>query len=246
LSSLNETVTVGEIVAQDFRAGALFQKFGIDFCCGGKRSVSDACRSAEVAPEIVLDALKRLSAEAPSPDRASDWPLDRLLEHIVVTHHAYIRSAGPTIVTYLGKLVSVHGSRHPELQRIAQTFSRLHRELLTHMMKEEHVLFPYIDELTRRSDPPKGASPFGTVENPIRMMEREHEDAGKELRLIRELANDFTPPAESCTTYRVCFEELRRFEQDLFRHVHLENNILFPKTVALERRVCFGPAGVEV
>jgi len=107
------------------------------------------------------------------------------------------------------------------------------------MMKEEHVLFPYIAELTRVPDGQRMTSPFGTVENPIRMMEREHEEAGSEMRLVRELTNDFTPPADGCTTYRVCFEELHRFEQDLHRHVHLENNVLFPKAVALERRVCF-------
>ncbi len=166
-------------------------------------------------------------------DDVTRWPADRLIDHILVVHHAYIRSALPAIARHLAKLVDVHGARHPELARVAAAFDEIDRDLLQHMMKEERVLFPYIRELAAEPDLSR-VSPFGTVENPIRMMEREHREAGDEMRLIRELTGGFTVPADGCATYRICFEELAAFERDLHRHVHLENNVLFPKAVALE------------
>ena len=235
-----EDITIGEIVARDFRAAAIFQRFGIDFCCGGKRSVPAACRTAAVEPSLVLASLDELRPEEGASDNPTGWSVDRLATHIVDTHHAYIRSSGPTISAYLEKLVKVHGARHPELARIFHAFGQMYRELLPHMMKEEHVLFPYLGELTSAVAGAKFVSPFGTVLNPIHMMEREHEEVGSEMRVIRELTSDFTPPEDGCTTYRVCFAELQRFEQDLHRHVHLENNVLFPRAVALEERVCRG------
>ena len=149
-----QDITIGEIVAQDFRAAAVFQRFGIDFCCGGKRSVLSACRTADVEAGLVLDSLRELSPVARAADDVAHWPLDLLVAHIVDTHHAYIRSAGPTIATYLEKLVKVHGVRHPELSRVAHVFGQMNRELVPHMMKEEHVLFPYIGELTQVSAGP--------------------------------------------------------------------------------------------
>ena len=237
MSESFEGATVGEIVATDFRTAEVFEQFGIDFCCGGRQSVAEACRTAAADPEAVERALQAL----PPADEQDDGdvtrrPLDRLIDHILVTHHAYVRSALPTVTRYLAKLVDVHGARHPELVRVAASFDQLSRDLLQHMMKEEHVLFPYIRELATVTDGRPSPSPFGTVENPIRMMEREHREAGDELRLIRELTNGFVPPADGCTTYGVCFAELARFERDLHRHIHLENNVLFPKAVELEHR----------
>jgi regulator of cell morphogenesis and NO signaling len=240
-----ETTTVGEIVATDFRTASVFEQFGIDFCCGGRQSVADACRAADAEPEILRRALEALPP--PVTDDSTDmtrWPVDRLIDHVVSTHHAYVREALPTIAQYLAKLVNVHGARHPELSRIATSFDALGVELQQHMLKEEHVLFPYIRELSATTRRPH-ACPFGTVQNPIRMMEREHQDAGDELRLIRELAGGYTSPADGCTTYRVCFAELAQFERDLHRHVHLENTVLFPKAVALEQRPWHGHIGCE-
>jgi len=230
-----EHATVGEIVAADFRTARVFEQFGIDFCCGGRRSLTDACRAAAADPAVVERALDALLA-APTDGEADvrEWPVDQLIDHIVSTHHAYIRVATPTIAHHLGKLVTVHGERHPELGRMAAAFDELRHELSQHLLKEERVLFPYIRELSTRTDGQPVASPFGTVANPIRMMEREHRDAGDEMRLIRELTNGYMPPADGCTTYRLCLAELAQFEHDLHRHVHLENNILFPKAVALE------------
>jgi regulator of cell morphogenesis and NO signaling len=244
MNDVFDTTTVGEIVATDFRAARVLERFGIDFCCGGRRSLTDACRVAAADPEVVRRALYELPS-APTDDEKDvrRWPADRLIDHIVSTHHRYVRTAMPAIADHLAKLVSVHGQRHPELTRIGASFDELRHELLQHLLKEERVLFPYIRELARAPDGRPRPSPFGTVENPIRMMEREHRDAGDELRLIRQLTNDYTPPADACTTYCVCFAELAQFEGDLHRHVHLENNVLFPKAVALEQRSWH--AGVE-
>ncbi len=235
MSESFERSTVGEIVATDFRAASVFEQFGIDFCCGGRRSVAEACQTAAIDPQIVERALQALPPTKADDDTdVTRWPIDRLVDHILDTHHAYVRSALPTIARYLAKLVEVHGARHPELTRIAASFDLMARDLLQHMMKEERVLFPYLREIAADGEPKP--SPFGTVENPIRMMEREHREAGDELRLIRELTNGYTAPADGCTTYRVCFAELAQFERDLHRHVHLENNVLFRKAVELERR----------
>ena len=230
-----ETTTVGEIVATDFRTASVFEQFGIDFCCGGRRLVAEACRAADVDPEIVRRALTALPPPVTVDDSTdmTRWPVDRLIHHIVSTHHAYIREVLPTITQHLAKLVHVHGARHHELSHISNSFDTLGGELQQHMLKEEHVLFPYIRELSAANGW-RNACPFGTVQNPIRMMEREHQAAGDELQVIRELTGGYTPPTDGCTTYRVCFAELAHFERDLHRHVHLENNVLFPKAVALE------------
>ncbi|MBI3047729.1 MAG: iron-sulfur cluster repair di-iron protein [Acidobacteria bacterium] len=225
------TKSVGEIVAEDWRAAAVFERFGIDFCCGGRRSVADACRSAGIDVAAVERAVEALPPVEPG-DHVSQLPVDRLIDHILLTHHAYVRAALPRIVSYLAKLIQVHGGRHPELSRIAATFDGLGDELLQHMRKEEHVLFPYIQELFDEEGPI--ACPFGTVENPIRMMEREHDAAGVQLHELRTLTGNYTPPPDGCATYRVCFEELAEFDRDLHRHIHLENNVLFPKAVELE------------
>jgi regulator of cell morphogenesis and NO signaling len=229
-------MTVGEIVAADFRTAAIFERFGIDFCCGGRRDLEDACRSAAADPSAVVRAIDALAAPAGNDDAdVTCWRLDRLIDHIVSEHHGYVRSLSPAIHRHLAKLTEVHGARHPELSLVAACFDTLAHDLGRHMLKEEQVLFPYIRELaTAAAGHRHVPSPFGTVENPIRMMEREHLEAGDELRRIRELTNGYVVPADGCKTYSVCMAELEHFERDLHRHVHLENNILFPKAVALE------------
>jgi regulator of cell morphogenesis and NO signaling len=228
--------TVGEIVATDFRAAAVFERFGIDFCCGGRQVLTDACTGASVNPDDVVRALEALPQVAEgATDDVNQWPLDRLIDHIISTHHAYVRSAVPTITRYLVKLADGHGARHGTLATVATSFDALARDLGQHMMKEEQVLFPYIRELAMTAAGGRHVrSPFGTVENPIRMMEREHRQADDTLDIIRQLTNDYVAPASSCANYGVCMAELERFERDLHRHVHLENNVLFPKAIALE------------
>ncbi len=232
----HETSTVGEIVASDFRTGAVFERFGIDFCCGGRRSLADACRAANVDLAVLVEALGRLEAAGPASSDEAALPLDRLIDHIVSTHHAYVRTALPDIARYLGKLASVHGERHPELARVSDAFGQVGDELTHHMFKEEQILFPYIAGMLQcvAARQPLPPSPFGTVANPIRMMEQEHQDVGDQLQLIRELTRGYQVPSDGCSTYAVAMAELVRFEQDLHRHIHLENNVLFPRAVAVE------------
>lgn len=233
-----QSMIVGDIVAMDFRAAAVFDRFGIDFCCGGRQSVSDACERARVDVSDVVDALGAIASGAADADDPAKWPAGRLIDHIVEKHHGYIRQAVPTLRGFLAKLETVHGQRHPELARVNAAFDEVATELEQHMMKEEHVLFPYVRQLAEVDAagavmPP---SPFGTVGNPIRMMEHEHQAVADEMREIRGLTDGYQAPADGCATYRVAMAELNRFETDLHRHVHLENNVLFPSAIAMERR----------
>lgn len=237
MSNRLESPTVGDIVAADFRAAEIFEQFGIDFCCGGRRSFDDACRSAAADPSAVLKALNAISRKPAERNEVSSWPLDRLIDHIETTHHGYVRRALPSIARHLAKLVEVHADRHPELVSVGHAFADMNDELLQHMLKEERILFPYVRDLVERERAACGRtiSPFGSVENPIRMMEREHREAAGTLQLIRELTGGYAVPPDGCTTYAVCMAELAQFERDLHVHVHLENNVLFPRAVALEQ-----------
>jgi regulator of cell morphogenesis and NO signaling len=228
--------TVGDIVASDFRAAAVFHKFGIDFCCGGGATLSDACRKQHLS---VGDVLAALTAACAAPDagtpRFNSWDVQTLVSYIVSNHHAYVREALPAIQAHTRKLASVHGENHPELLEVAALFEGVSDEMTSHMMKEEHVLFPFINALgaAAQRGTPAPVPPFGRVSNPIRMMEQEHESAGNAMASIRELTGGYVPPADGCTTYRITLQELQAFEADLHAHVHLENNILFPKAKQL-------------
>lgn len=240
--------TIGEIVARDFRAADVFERFGIDFCCGGRRSIVEACQEAAVDRAVVVEALNALPDTVPEDD-VTEWPVVRILDRILSHHHAYLRAALPSIAHHLATLERVHGERHPELASVGAHFRRLRHDLEQHLLKEERVLFPYVQQLYELHESGRSlpASPFGTVENPIRMMEQEHRGAADELRLIRELTDGFTVPPDGCTTYAVCMAELEQFERDLYRHVHLENNVLFPKAAKLEaeaERTPSSPSGV--
>lgn len=228
--------SVREIVAEDFRAAAVFERFGIDFCCGGRRTLREACRDRKINP---LDVLMEVSAACERRDQATprfaDWPTDALIAYIVAHHHAYVRRALPVIVAHTRKVAASHGDARPELKQIAAVFEEVADEMNAHMAKEEGVLFPYINKLAvavslGESVP---AAAFGTVEKPIAVMEHEHDDAGRSMDLIRELSRNYTLPDGACTTYSTCFQELEEFERDLHVHVHLENNVLFPKARAL-------------
>jgi regulator of cell morphogenesis and NO signaling len=230
-----DALTVGEVVTDDFRAAAVFERFGIDFCCNGRRTLDAACRAAAADPVSVVHALRALPLETDADDEAARWPIPRLIDVIVSAHHAYVRSALPVIARHLRKLQKAHGSRHPELARVVACFRQVSANLLVHMVKEEQVLFPYLRSLAEAGDDDgRPANPFGTVANPIRMMEREHQEVGDALRLIRMLTHNYTAPDDGCTTYAVAMAELRRFECDLHRHVHLENNVLFPAALRIE------------
>ena len=227
-------------MAADYRAAGVFDRFGLDFCCGGKRTFGEACAAARLDPGAVGAELAKLSPTPGAGDAPdASWPVDELAHYIVRRHHSYVRQQLPVIAGHLEKLVAVHGERHPELRQIAGHFAELSGELQTHMMKEEQILFPYVQQLAASAEfglePPIGM--FGSVSNPIRMMEAEHRYAGDELGVIRGLSANYSVPADGCTTYRVCYEELAAFDADLRQHIHLENNILFPHAVTLEAAV---------
>lgn len=234
-----KTATVGELVAADYRAAGVMEQFGIDFCCGGGQSLADACGRAAVDPVAVQKALDTLATQKAVKTDLADvgsWPLDRLIDHIVTTHHRYVRSAIPTIAHHLALLQKAHGNHHPELTFVVDTFNEMSGDMERHMLKEEQILFPYVRELALAEPSPCTSvqNPFGTIVNPITMMEREHVEVAEDLHVIRELTNDYTVPPDGCATYAVCMAELADFERDLHRHVHLENNVLFPRAVALE------------
>jgi regulator of cell morphogenesis and NO signaling len=237
MNELREHLTLGEIVSRDYRAAAVLERYGLDYCCGGRRSVADACRSKGIDPAAVLTELQSLESDATR--QASDyqnWSVDELINHILTWHHAYLRTALPRLTSLLAKLSEVHGARHPELLNVEKHFADLRIEMESHLRKEEEVLFPYIRAQGEAARDNAAAPPniFGTVGNPIRMMESEHQHAGNELILIHELTRGHQVPPDGCATYRVAMEELKAFERDLFLHIHLENNILFRKALLLE------------
>lgn len=239
---MNETegTTIRDIVAGDFRTAAVFQKFGLDFCCGGGKSIDDACREHGVDPHLLLSELEDvLVSPSNGTPKFIAWDPDFLIDYIVNNHHRYVRETIPIIARHTQKVAAVHGGRHPETIRIAHQFAQTARDLELHMRKEEEILFPYIKRLVQaeKEGDRVGLPPFGSVRNPIRMMEAEHLTAGDEMAEIRELSNGYTPPEDACMTYRVSYQELEQFEDDLHRHVHLENNILFPKAIELELRL---------
>jgi regulator of cell morphogenesis and NO signaling len=229
--------TLKEIVTDDFRAAAIFERYSLDFCCRGGRTVENACVDKSVDKTSVISELQQLLLrQKPTAESFSGLSLSALIGHIVATHHAYVRKMVPVLLAHTQKVASVHGANHPEVVKIAGVFEGVANDLLAHMAKEEQVLFPYIDmlEVASERNEQHERPPFGTVRNPIRMMEAEHRAAGDELYEIRTLSSNYTPPADACTTYKVTYQELQDFEVDLHQHVHLENNILFPKAVSME------------
>lgn len=229
---------VGELVAEDYRKASVFRQYGIDFCCGGKKSVDDACQRKNIKSEVVIRDLEMLDEQPDASDENfNEWQPDTLADHIVNTHHTFVRNKIPEITTYARKVARVHGDRHSEVVEIAFIFDMLSTELNAHLDKEENILFPYISYLTKaRKDKITPEKPFfGSVENPVRMMETEHDEAGKEMARIEKLSNGYTPPSDACPTFRILYQNLKAFEEDLHKHIHLENNILFPKALELER-----------
>jgi regulator of cell morphogenesis and NO signaling len=239
---LNGARTVRELAVEIPNATRTFEKLGIDYCCGGSRSLSDACAIAHLTVEEVLSQLQQGVAARPADPPVQDQgsgTLGQLVEHIVGVHHVYVKQEVPRLQQLLKKVVSVHGNAHPELGRIQQVFQAMSAELGSHMMKEEHILFPYIAALESAvsSGRPKPRPAFGAVSNPVHMMELEHDSAGAALKEISALSSNYEPPEGACFSYRTLYTALRDFEIDLHQHIHLENNILFPRAIAMESGV---------
>lgn len=234
-----KNTTIGEIVTADYRAADIFKKYEIDFCCGGNKSISEVCENQSVNVEALMEDLdKTLNATKGTALPYDEWPLDLLAAYIQKKHHRYVEDASPVLKSYLAKIVQVHGRNHPELEEVASLFLESVGELTMHMKKEELMLFPYVEKLVnlKAKNVTDWEKPvFGSIANPVRQMEEEHEGEGERFRKIARLTNNYTPPADACNTYRVTFQKLKEFEEDLHLHVHLENNILFPKAIALEQ-----------
>jgi len=238
--NLSATRTVRELAIEIPNATRTFEKLGIDYCCGGGKSLSDACMHAHLPVGDVLRALEQGGSFTPATDGSlpdfTNGALGSLIEHIVTTHHVYVKQEIPRLQQLLHKVVSVHGKNHPELCKIQQTFQPMAAELTSHMMKEEHILFPHIVALENavNSGRPKPVPVFGTVSNPVHMMELEHDSAGTALKEIKTFSSNYEPPEGACFSYRTLYTALKDFESDLHQHIHLENNILFPRAIAME------------
>ena len=229
--------TLGQIAAKDLRKAEVFKKYGIDFCCGGKKTVKEACAEKGLDVTKIEQELQQADKNpAGRPLPYGDWSLDFLADYIVNTHHSYVKKTLPELTGYAAKVAQVHGSQHPELVIIKKLAEEVNAELSTHMIKEEKVLFPYIKELVAATDniKPLHATHFESVQTPINMMEMEHELVGKNMEEIRRLSNNFTLPEDACASYSLLYRMLEEFENDLHTHIHLENNILFPKALKLE------------
>ena len=238
--TLTPTKTVGEIAAELPNATREFEKLGIDYCCGGSRTLGEACTEANISIDAALARLEKSRASTPSGENTA-WQnqlLADLIGHIISTHHAFVREETTRIEALTAKVVGVHGKNHPELLEVQEIFSALAGELNVHLMKEEQVLFPYVvrmEESVLAGEPAPPAM-FGTVMNPVRMMMQEHDGAGDALRSLRSVTNDYKIPDDACISYRTLYQALQGFESDLHQHIHLENNILFPRAVAMEAK----------
>ncbi|MCW5909987.1 MAG: iron-sulfur cluster repair di-iron protein [Cyclobacteriaceae bacterium] len=238
--NITDQSIVGELVAQDYRTAWVFKNHGIDFCCNGNCSIAEACERKNVASSVLIEKLQHSVQQ--NENKSMDyntWPLDLLADYIEKKHHRYVDAKIQEIKPFLNKVVKVHGSQHPELAEVEQLFNQSAGELAAHMKKEEFILFPFIRKMIKSKDSrePLAQPHFGTVQNPITMMHHEHDTEGERFRRIAALTGSYTPPADACNTYRVTFSLLKEFEEDLHLHIHLENNILFPKAIAMEKEM---------
>ncbi len=228
--------TVAEIVAENYKAADVFKKHGIDFCCGGGVSLAEICRRKSLDYKQIEAELLALGNDIPESHDFNNWELDVLVDYIIEKHHTYVMENIPLIVQYAEKVARVHGNHYTETVKIKDLFKEVAEELMTHLRKEENILFPFIKMMTKakKEGLPMPSPPFGTVQNPIRMMETEHEYAGNIFKKIAELTNNYQPPEGACNTFRVLYAKLKEFEEDLHQHIHLENNILFPDAIGME------------
>ncbi|HRW43155.1 MAG TPA: iron-sulfur cluster repair di-iron protein [Flavobacteriaceae bacterium] len=235
----NSQKEIGQYVADDFRTAAIFSNYKIDFCCNGNRTVAEACDKNGIDSNVLLDELNDiLNSKTDETIDYKSWPIDLLAEYIEKKHHRYVEEKIPVLRQFLDKLCRVHGERHPELLKISELFTASVGELASHMKKEELILFPFVKRMVKAKlgNEAIQSPQFGTVENPIAMMMEEHDNEGQRFRDIAQLTDNYTPPADACNTYKVTYAMLDEFEKDLHLHIHLENNILFPKAIKLEQQ----------
>lgn len=225
--------TVGELVVERPSRARVFERFGIDYCCGGKMSLQQACQKQGIDPQAVLAALEQVS-ESPETD-VRDWStatLSELADHVEATHHAYLKREFPRLEFLTGRVAERHGDVRPELRKLHEVFLAFKSDLEAHMAKEEKVLFPMCRQLGNAVSAPEFHC--GSVSNPVAVMVREHDHAGEDLRQMRKLTGGYVPPEDACNTYRAMLSGLADLEADMHQHVHFENHVLFPKAIAAE------------
>jgi regulator of cell morphogenesis and NO signaling len=236
--TLTTTKTVRDYAIETPQTIPVFEKLGIDYCCGGNRPLDEVCAAANLKLDEVLRQIEAAVAQPIQPAERDlrSGSLAEVIAHIVRTHHVYVRTQIPEITNLIEKVYAKHGLNHPELTTIRNVFCDLGQELMTHLMKEENILFPYIERMEESviGREPILPPPFGTVQNPVRMMEHDHDNAGVALRVLRETSRNFTPPPDACTSFRALYTALENFEKDLHQHIHLENNIVFPRAIEME------------
>jgi regulator of cell morphogenesis and NO signaling len=235
----NSETTVRDVALQIPESTRLFERLKIDYCCGGNQALADACATAGIDFGSVMQTLGEMTqpnSESTGIPDLRNASLPELIEHILNTHHVFTKSEMDRLDALTAKVINAHGTNHPELIQLGELFKRLCAELKPHMFKEEQVLFPYIIAMARAADQnqPGPFAPFGTVNNPIRMMLKEHDIAGEILRELRALTSDYSVPADACISYQTLYQALENFESDLHQHIHLENNLLFPKALEME------------
>ena len=238
--NFNNETKVKDIALANPEARQILEDAGVDYCCGGGKSLHDACAHADVSAEEILKRLRENSKLVRPDEKAwTSAPLGDLTRHIREKHHRYVREAIGRIKTLLEKVKAKHGENHPEIAEVQGLFTEVGQEMIMHMQKEEQILFPYIDAVERSTTGNGSLEPpfFQTVKNPIHAMMKEHDSAGDLVKQIRKASGDYTPPTDACTSYKALYQDLREFEADLHQHVHLENNILFPRAVEMEAAV---------
>lgn len=232
--------SIGSFVANDYRTASVFQKYGIDFCCKGGKTIDEVCESKKINPGQLLTELADVSGQSYSQvTDFKSWPLDLLADYIEKKHHRYILQTTPSLKQFLDKLCKVHGSNHPELFIIKEEFNASADELAAHMKKEELILFPAIRKMINFGNRNEQIEKpdIDIIQDTIKVMMEEHNTEGERFRKISELSNNYNPPEDACTTYNVTFSLLKEFEEDLHLHIHLENNILFPKAIETENNL---------
>lgn len=230
--------TIGQIVATDYRTAEIFEKRGIDFCCKGDKVLKEACQKHNInEDELIDELLEKMNEEVNRIEDYQSWPPDVLADHIEKKHHRYVDKQIPVLKEYLDRICMVHGDKHPELFEIKKKFEESAGDLTVHMKKEEFILFPFIRKMVKADETGKDiASPqFGTIRNPIEMMMQEHDTEGGRFEEISSLSKGYQAPHDACNTYRLTYSMLEEFEKDLHLHIHLENNILFPKAIKMEQ-----------
>jgi len=229
---------VGDVAAQSTAAAGVLEELGIDYCCGGQRSLEEACRDKGIQASTVLEQVEAAEASRKGPDRNwTEAPLTELIQHILKSHHEYLRRELPLIAERIEAVRTAHAEQHETmLGELQDVFEELRAELGSHMQKEEMILFPYVEraEMASQAGHRAAAPPFGTFRNPIEIMEMEHDEAGRALREIRRLTEGFTLPEDACNKFGTLYAGLKELERDMHTHIHLENNILFPRALALE------------